>query len=122
MIHLLLSQLNNWAFCDNSRGKRNCSWRGYFEITAKMSLLSKRFQREIQYRSFFPKIIELEKVWTNLYAYRSLLAHGGNPDFKQKFLVLNSTDTIRLFLMETLKLLILYALKDPEFLADLQKC
>ena len=92
------------------------------QITSKMCLLSKRFQRELQYDSFFPNIIEPEKVWNRLYSYRSLLAHGGDIDFQQKFSILISTDNIRSFLVETIKLLILYALKEPEFLADLQKC
>jgi len=92
------------------------------QITSKMCLLSKRFQRGLQYESFFPNIVEPEKVWNRLYAYRSILAHGGNIDFHQKFSALISTDNIRFFLAETLKLLILYALKEPEFLADLQKC
>jgi hypothetical protein len=92
------------------------------QITSKMCLLSKRFQRELQYNSFFPNSTEPERVWNKLYSYRSLLAHGGDIDFKQKFSTLMSTDNIRSFLMETIKLLILYALKEPEFLADLQKC
>jgi len=92
------------------------------QITSKMCLLSKRFQRELQYHSFFPNIPEPEKAWKNLYLYRNLLAHGGDIDFHQKFSTLISTENIRSFLVETIKLLILYALKEPEFLADLQKC
>lgn len=92
------------------------------QISAKMSLLSKRFQREIQYESFFPNITGIEKVWRKLYDYRSAIAHGENPDFTHNFRVLTSTDNIRPFLVESCKLIILYALKEPEFLADLQKC
>jgi hypothetical protein len=92
------------------------------QITGKMCLLSKRFQRDVHYKSFFPKIDELEKVWRKLYSFRSNIAHGENTDFKKEFLVLNSRDNIRLFLMENIKLLLLYTLKDPEFVADLQKC
>ena len=92
------------------------------QITSKMCLLSKLFQSELQYESFFPNIIEPENVWKRLYSYRSLLAHGGDIDFQHKFSTLISTDNIRCFLIETLKLLILYALKEPEFLTDLQKC
>lgn len=92
------------------------------QITSKMCLLSKRFNRELQYESFFPNIVEPEKVWNRLYSYRSLLAHGGDIDFQRKFSTLISTDNIRSFLVENIKLLILYALREPEFLADLQKC
>jgi hypothetical protein len=92
------------------------------QITTKMLLLSKYFLRELQYNLYFPSITDLEKVWKKLYEYRSLLAHGGEIDFKQKFSALVSNNSIRVFLMESLKLLLLYALKEPEFLADLQKC
>ena len=92
------------------------------QISTKMSLLSKQFQRELQYNLHFPSLTDPEKVWKMLYGYRSLVAHGGNTDFTQKFVALQSRDNIRGFLMESLKLLLLYALKEPEFLADLQKC
>lgn len=92
------------------------------QITSKMCLLSKRFQRELQYDLFFPSIPEPETVWRKLYLYRSWLAHGEYIDFQQRFSPLISTDNIRSFLVETIKLLILYALKESEFLADLQNC
>ena len=92
------------------------------QITSKMCLLSKRFEREMQYHSFFPNIPEPEKAWKNLYLYRNLLAHGGDIDFQQKFSTLINTQNIRSFLVEAIKLLILYALREPEFLSDLQKC
>ncbi len=92
------------------------------QISTKMSLLSKQFQRELQYNLHFPSLTDPEKVWRKLYGYRSLVAHGGNADFKQQFAALQSTDNIRGFLIESLKLLLLYALKEPDFLADLQKC
>lgn len=92
------------------------------QITYKMCLLTKRFQRDLQYDLFFPNIPDPEKVWNRLYDYRSYLSHGEDIDFQQKFSTLINTGNIRLFLIESLKLLILYALKEPEFLADLQKC
>lgn len=92
------------------------------QITSKMSLLTKRFQRNLQYASFFPNAAKPEMAWKKLYEYRNLLAHGDDIDFRRKFSIFISTDTIRSFLVETTKLLILYALKEPEFLADLQKC
>jgi hypothetical protein len=92
------------------------------QITYKMLLLGKRFPRSIEYKSFFPTIIEPEKVWKTLYSYRSLLAHGGEINFANKFSQLKNADTIRAFLAEITKLLILYAFKEPDLLADLQKC
>ncbi len=91
------------------------------QISSKMSLLSKRFQRVLHYESYFPDIAPGE-AWKKLYAFRSLIAHGEEVDFSRKYSTLKSNDNLRDFLTESLKLLILYALKEPEFLADLQKC
>jgi hypothetical protein len=92
------------------------------QISTKMSLLSKRFQRELEYNLYFPSLTDSEKLWKKLYSYRSQVAHGGNPDFSKQFLELQSHEKIRLFLFENLKLLLLYTLKEPEFISDLQKC
>jgi len=92
------------------------------QITTKMLLLNKRFQREMQYKSYFPTVTNLETVWKRLYDFRSRLSHGDNTDFTHEFSALESTDKISIFLIESLKLLILYTLNEPEFLADLQKC
>jgi len=92
------------------------------QIATKMSLLTKRFERTVSFSSFFPKLADPEKAWKKLYGYRGTIAHGGRPDFGGKFLPLVNTDAVRLFLKKNVKLLLLYALKEPEFLADLQKC
>lgn len=92
------------------------------QITYKMLLLSKRFERELVYKTHFPSSTEPEKVWRMLYQYRSVIAHGGEVDFGKTFSTLVSRDKVTDFLKEGLKLLLLYSLKEPEFLADLQKC
>jgi len=92
------------------------------QLRTKMSLLGKRFQRELEYNFYFPSLTDPEKIWTKLYSYRSRLAHGESIDFTQQLHDLQNHDKIRLFLFESLKLLLLYALKEPEFLSDLQKC
>ena len=92
------------------------------QIRTKMSLLGKRFQRELEYSLYFPSLTDPEKIWKKLYDYRSRLAHGESVDFTRQFHELQSHDKIRFFLLESLKLLLLYALKEPEFISDLQKC
>ena len=87
-----------------------------------MSLLSKRFQRELDYTLHFPQLPKPEEVWKKVYSYRSAIAHGGEANFDGEFKSLLNGDNIREFLKESLKLLLLYALKEPEFIADLQKC
>jgi hypothetical protein len=92
------------------------------QIWTKMSLLSKMFQRKLDYTLHFPQLKEPEKVWKELYSYRSTIAHGGEAKFDGSFKSLVSQDKVQEFLKESLKLLLLYSLKEPEFITDLQRC
>jgi len=92
------------------------------QVSTKMSLLSKLFQRKLDYTLHFPQLPTPEKAWKKLYSYRSAVAHGGDADFNGEFATLLSRDNIQEFLKESLKLLLLYTLKEPGFVADLQKC
>jgi len=92
------------------------------QVSAKMSLLSKLFQRKLDYSLYFPQLSIQQKAWERLYAYRSAVAHGGEADFNGKISALGSHDNVLEFLKASLKLLLLYALKEPDFVADLQKC
>ena len=92
------------------------------QVSTKMSLLSKRFQRSLNYTRYFPQLPTPEKAWSKLYSFRSTIAHGGDANFKGEFSALISRDNIHEFLKESLKLLLLYTLREPDFVADLQKC
>lgn len=92
------------------------------QVSTKMSLLSKRFQRKLDYTLHFPQLPKPEKVWEKLYSYRSAIAHGGEANFNGDFKSLLSGDNILEFLKESLKLLLLYSLKEPDFVTDLQRC
>lgn len=91
------------------------------QISTKMTLLSKRFERQLDYEGQFGQL-EREKVWKKLYGYRSALAHGTPADFNTKFQILKDPATVLNFLKEATKLTLLFAMKEPEFLADLKKC
>jgi hypothetical protein len=91
------------------------------QIVNKLMLVAKRFERPFRAASSFPSVSE-EKVWKKLYEYRSCLAHGGKPDFNKEFQILKSEQEVIAFLKETVKLLILFGLKNHELLADLKKC
>lgn len=92
------------------------------QIRTKMSLLSKLLQRELNYKLHFPQLAKPEKVWNILYNYRSAIAHGAEVKFDRSFKSLVSQDNIQKFLKESLKLLLLYSLKEPEFVTDFQRC
>jgi len=91
------------------------------QIKTKMNLLSKRVQRSLDYQSLFG-ITDGDKVWRTLYEYRSKLAHGDVPDFKCKLKLLGSPENALRFLKEAAKLVILYAMNEPEFVIDLKRC
>ena len=91
------------------------------QMKTKMNLLSKKVQRPLDYQSFFG-IADGDKVWGNLYNYRSKIAHGDEPDFKSELKLLRNHHNAIAFLRETTKLLILQALKEPQFTYDLKKC
>ena len=92
------------------------------QVSTKMSLLGKLFQRNLDYTLHFPQLPTPEKAWRKLYSYRSTIAHGGEANFDREFKALLSRDNIQEVLKESVKLLLLYALKEPDFVADLQKC
>jgi hypothetical protein len=91
------------------------------QISTKMPLLSKRFERQLDYGGCFGQL-DREQVWKKLYGYRSALAHGTPADFKTKFQLLKDPANAENFLKEAAKLTLLFAMKEPEFLADLKKC
>ena len=91
------------------------------QISTKMTLLSKRFERPLDYDGQFGET-EWEKAWKKLYAYRSALAHGSTVDFKNELKVLKDQATALNFLKEATKLTLLFAMREPELLADLKRC
>jgi hypothetical protein len=91
------------------------------QISTKMTLLSKRFKRQMDYNGHFEQP-DQERVWKKLYGYRSALAHGTPADFKLKFKSLKDPSNALNFLKEAAKLTLLFAMKEPDFLADFKKC
>lgn len=95
----------------------------------KMILLSKRFSNPIDLESFFPvskgetnSAKREENIWKKLYHYRSNIAHGTKPDFGKELKILKNQQTVRNFLKEVAKQLMVYALEEPQFICDLKKC
>lgn len=91
------------------------------QIKTKIPLLSKRFQRRLDCSEYFGAA-EKETIWSKLYDYRSCIVHGERTNFTGSLQVLKDTKTVRQFLREAVKLLLLLALKEPLLLIDLKKC
>ena len=57
-----------------------------------------------------------------MYGYRSLIAHGGEPDFTGKLSLLKDEETALKLIKETAKAVIRQALSEPQLLLDLRDC
>lgn len=90
------------------------------QVRKKLALLDHRFPQHISYDPFGGA--SPEAVWTKMYAYRSQLAHGGNPQFKGELQVLISHDAALTLIKETTKAVIRQALLEPQLLVDLREC
>ncbi len=91
------------------------------QIKSKIPLLSKRFDEEINYSCFLDKSKE-DTIWTKLYDYRSIIAHGGQINFSGKLKILKDKKTVVTFLRSVTKLLLRYALLEPQLYMDLREC
>lgn len=90
------------------------------QVKKKLALLDRRFSRKIDYARFGG--VSSEKIWTKMYAYRSRLAHGGNPQFTNEFAALGNHDAALMLIKETVKSVIRQALSEPQLLIDLREC
>lgn len=91
------------------------------QMQSKIPLLSRRFDRSIGFSSFFPNIPETT-IWTALYKYRSVLAHGGVPDFQKSLVALKDAGNAKEFLKVMVKALLRHCLKEPYLYKDLRGC
>lgn len=89
------------------------------QVRTKLALLNQRFEHAIDYNDF---AATLDKVWTTMYRYRSVVAHGGAPDFKKDLAVLKNPTRALSLLKETTKALIKHTLREPELIRDLRGC
>lgn len=90
------------------------------QIRTKMELLNHRFDSPLD-MSLFQKMT-FDKLWKELYSYRSCLAHGKHPNFDCEFKSLRSEANTIDFLENAAKRLLIQALKEPDLITDLQEC
>ena len=92
------------------------------QIKMKMTLLEKRFCRPLDW-SVFSSSYSHETLWGKLYSFRSRMAHGAEIDFKDgEIAPLKNDATIKSFMREAVKLVIIQCLAEPELMQDLQRC
>lgn len=90
------------------------------QVKKKIALLDNRWPRRIDYTPFGG--LAPEKVWGKMYAYRSLLAHGGSADFGGEFKHLANHELALRLIKETVKAVVRQALIEPRLVLDLRDC
>lgn len=91
------------------------------QIRTKMFLLRKRFARQINHSSQFGDISE-DALWNKLYGYRSKIVHGEDAALDGGLKVLDDRKKVIGYLKETVKLLLLLSLTEPDLMTDLKRC
>ncbi len=90
------------------------------QVVKKVILLDHRFRHPIDYGSFGGA--PPETVWRKMYSCRSVVAHGGVPDFNKDLSLLKSQEDSLRLVKETTKAVIVQALREPQLMADLREC
>jgi hypothetical protein len=64
-----------------------------------------------------------DKVWTSLYSFRSAIAHGRTPDFRndKDLRLLNDQDVATTFVKTVVKAALRQTLIEPQLIADLRE-
>jgi len=92
------------------------------QLSTKMPLLMRRWPCPLDPACFFP-IQDLRTVWKRLYELRSIIAHGGKPDFtKNRLRDLRSGYAAYQFVRAALKRLIIQTFHEPQLVNDLKAC
>lgn len=92
------------------------------QMQAKLPLLMRRFKYPIDHGKYFGPV-DIKKVWSALYAYRSAIAHGGVADFQKGSLqVLRSAQLATDFVRAVVQGLLRHVLEEPQLFHDLKNC
>jgi len=87
------------------------------QITQKLALLNRRWHPVLEYSRFGGA--SHEKIWTKMYAYRSSIAHGREPEFKSQLALLQNAETANALIRDTVKKAVCHAYAEPQLVKDL---
>ena len=91
------------------------------QMRSKIPLLANRFENPLEYTKYFAAT-KIDAIWSQLYAYRSSVAHGGSVDFKGKLQALTSAENANKFLYSVVRSLIRHATTEPQLYTDIRNC
>lgn len=90
------------------------------QVKQKVLLLDNRWQPSLDYTPFHGSAPA--NIWSKMYAYRSSLAHGAEPDFKKDLHILGDADRAFKLLKQTVEGVLRQTLKEPQLILDLRNC
>jgi hypothetical protein len=88
------------------------------QVLHKVPFVFERRNEQIDYSVF--RGAQSDVVWKKLYAYRSAVAHGDEPDFTSKLQILRDADTANRFLTDITRRLIRFSVEDPKLFEGLK--
>lgn len=88
------------------------------QITNKLALLNNRWNPSFDYRPLGGAMHG--KIWHQMYAYRSAIAHGGKLDFRSKLALLKNEGLANRLIVDAVKKTIRQAYVEPRLLRDLR--
>ncbi len=90
------------------------------QVKSKLQLLNNRFTEKLDYSPF--GTCTHDTIWTKMYKYRSMLAHGVVPTFDGDLKALTDASTALRLLRSTVRKVARHQLLEPLLLADLRQC
>src|SRR5262245_53073493 len=90
------------------------------QVKKKLALLNHRWSPSLDYSPFGG--VKTDTIWSRMYDYRSLVAHGGTPNFAGKLALLKNHDAALTLIKDTVKAVMRQTLAEPQLLVDLREC
>lgn len=87
------------------------------QMKSKIQLMANRLESSLNYDYYFGTLSR-DKVWSELYGYRSAVAHGDHPKVDK----LKDSENAIAFLEKVAKLLIKQCIREPQLMYDLKHC
>lgn len=89
------------------------------QVKQKLMLLDNRWQPRIDYSGFKGKP---DAIWQKMYHYRSDIAHGTEPDFKNSLQGLVDSKRALALVKQTVKSVLRQTVIEPQLMLDLRNC
>jgi len=95
-----------------------------FQLQNKIALLNNRFSKPVEFSKYCKLTADLpiQTIIEKLYSYRSCIAHGNEPDFKDKLQILVNSLQADYCVDEICRKVLMQTILEPNLIADLRNC